>query len=135
MKKFSSSFVLILLFSSAVSYRIIDLQNDDAAVYIEDLEQNNKSEMTENILKANILKEIKQKIHELESSNNVLKNELQKTRDDLRNQEKSNKKTANVQLTTKYEEDRYESGSFWKWICAASKLFVRGILNYFSLEM
>lgn len=154
-----ATLVFIALLSSAVSYRIVDFQNDEAELEATSIEPNSKKTIENPVSiytggpegsrtsltdlieekpspELNLLISIQESVTSLKSSNEKLKNELKKTQNELSYQRKIQnrpQKPANIQLTTKYEEETSEG--FWQWVWRFSKPFVGSILRFFGLRV
>jgi hypothetical protein len=130
MKNISSALTFISLLAVALSYPIIDFQNDEAefdegteaeldsdfpiidprADLTDMIEQKSKEEV-------GLLLSIQKKLSDLESSNEKLRKYLKRTQNELSYQEKvqnNRQRPANVQLTTKYDEDSSVGNDFWQ---------------------
>jgi len=111
--------LLLACFSCAFSYRIIDIQNDDAEV-TEDpqVSENNDPDAT-------VIREIFKKIDALEEVNKSLKEKLFKTQNELKRNQ--HQKIAPIYIETTNKKEDPKPHSFWDFavriaIFAASKI-------------
>lgn len=148
--------ILILLVSSVISFRLIDIQNDayeieensdieeteESVVMLTEELENTRADLFDMVESKkdnkmpDLLSSIQKKIAELESSNNQLKQELTKTQSELsrRAEPIKRRKIAYVQLEKYNPNEQKESNDFWTWICRISKHVVAGIMNFFGVK-
>jgi hypothetical protein len=136
MKNVSSALIFISLLAVAFSYRVIDFQNDEAeldeGIEIELDPRADLTDMIEQKPKEEValLMSIEKKLSDLKSSNEKLRNDLKRTQNELSYQAKvqnNRQRPANVQLTTKYDEDNSVGNDFWQTVCKISK----NVLGFF----
>ena len=146
MSPIESCIIYALIISCVSSYSFIDIQ-DDAEAYDTTMEKEpeiKKKEQDVLIVKdelesSNLLKIIQGKLENLENTNKELKNQLEKTQNELsyKLNEVKRKNVPTVHLVTKYEEDKKESeaNGFWTWICRITKGFLGGFLRLFNIHI
>lgn len=156
--KFASVTVLVIMTSSVMSYRLVDIQNDAEAYAFEEQTEETE-EWKENITKlteertdfndvidsdeknnsSSLIELLHKKIVDLENSNIKIKDELAKTQKEIGRQtvEPKRRKVANVQvqLDTKTVIDQPKRDDFWTLLCSISKYLFSGFMSFFNLKM